>query len=412
MKVEQVYQLVNTTVKEVLGTEAVVKEDLSNVVDIGREIISTNNLDNYVKKLVNHIGKVVFDDRVYSGSVPSVLRDSWEYGSILEKITADIPEAIENKSWNLTDGETYNQDIFYQPKVSAKFFNSKVTFEVPVSFTELQVKDSFSNKEQLNAFLSMIFNAVEKAMTIRLDNLVMRAINNMTAETLLADLYDDVNNVIDTTKTGTKAVNLLALYNENKDTGEQLEPDEALLNPDFIRFASYIISLYKDRMSKISTLFNVGGKERFTPANYLTTVLLSDFSSAVDVFLQSDVFNKELTSLPKHETVPYWQGSGTTYAFEDVSKIHVRTSSKKVVEVSGILGVMFDVNAVGVANLDRRVTCHYNAKAEFYTNYYKADAGYYNDLNENFVVFFVGSSLGNGNGNGNGNDNGNDNGNS
>jgi len=392
MKVQQVYELVNTTVEEILGESVIVQEDLSNIVDVGKEIISTNNLENYVKKLVNHIGKVVFDDRVYKGSVPSVIRDSWEYGSILEKITADIPEAIENESWNLQDGKTYNQDIFYQPKVSAKFFNSKVTFEVPVSFTELQVKESFSNKEQLNGFLSMIFNAVEKAMTIRLDNLVMRAINNMTAETLLADLYDEDTEAIDTTKTGTKAVNLLALYNENKDAGEQLTKEEALLNPDFIRFASYMISLYKDRMSKISTLFNVGGKERFTPADSLTTVLLSDFSSAVDVFLQSNVFNKELTSLPKHETVPYWQGSGTAYAFEDVSKIHVKTSSKKEVEVDGILGIMFDVNAVGVANLDRRVTSHYNAKAEFYTNYYKADAGYYNDLNENFVVFFIGET--------------------
>ena len=390
MKVQQVYELVNTTVEEVLGKESIVKEDLSNIVDVGKEIISSNNLDNYVKKLVNRIGKTVFDDRVYKGSVPSVLRDSWEYGSILEKITADIPEATENDSWNLTDGETYNQDVFYQPTITTKFYNSKVTFEVPVSFTELQVKESFSNKEQLNGFLSMIFNAVEKAMTIRLDNLVMRAINNMTAETLYADLYDEDTETLDLTKTGTKAVNLLALYNENKEAEEQLEADEALLNPDFIRFASYMISLYKDRMSKISTLFNVGGKERFTPAEDLTTVLLSDFSSAVDVFLQSNVFNKELTSLPKHETVPYWQGSGTGYAFEDVSKIHVKTSSKKEVEVSGILGVMFDVNAVGVANLDRRVTSHYNAKAEFYTNYYKADAGYYNDLNENFVVFFIG----------------------
>lgn len=390
MKVQQVYELVNTTVKEVMGESVLVQEDLSNIVDVGKEIISSNNLDNYVKKLVNHVGKVVFDDRLYKGNVPSVIRDSWEYGSILEKITADIPEAVENESWNLVDGQTYNQDVFYQPKVTAKFFNSKVTFEVPVSFTESQVKESFSNKEQLNGFLSMIFNAVEKAMTIRLDNLVMRAINNMTAETLLADLYDENTETLDLTKTGTKAVNLLALYNENKDVGEQLQKEEALLNPDFIRFASYMISLYKDRMSKISTLFNVGGKERFTPADDLTTVLLSDFSSAVDVFLQSNVFNKELTSLPKHETVPYWQGSGTAYTFEDVSKIHVKTSSKKVVEADGILGVMFDVNAVGVANLDRRVTSHYNAKAEFYTNYYKADAGYYNDLNENFVVFFIG----------------------
>lgn len=389
MKVNQIYELMNGVVEEVLGQEPVVQEDLSNVVDIGNTIISTNNLDNYVRKLVNHIGKVVFDNRVYSGAAPSVLMDSWEYGSILEKISADLPEATENESWNLQDGMSYDQDVFYQPKITAKFFNSKVTFEVPVSFTELQVKESFSSKEQLNGFLSMIFNAVEKAMTIRLDSLVMRAINNMTAETLVADLYDETEEEIDLTGTGVKAINLLALYNADKDAEEQLQPEEAIRNADFIRFASYMISLHRDRMTKISTLFNVGGKERFTPAEDIVTVLLSDFASATNVFLNSDVYHNEMTALPAYETVPYWQGSGVGYEFQDVSSINVKTTSKKVVEASGILGVMFDRQAVGVANLDRRVTTNYNAKAEFFTNYYKMDAGYYNDLNENFLVFFV-----------------------
>jgi len=391
MRVNQIYELMNTVVGEVLGEEAIVQEDLSNVVDIGKTIVSTDNLDNYVRKLVNHIGKVIFDNRVYRGAAPSVLMDSWEYGSILEKISADLPEATENESWKLQDGVSYDQDVFYQPKITAKFFNSKVTFEVPISFTELQVKESFSSKEQLNGFLSMIFNAVEKAMTIKLDSLVMRAINNMTAETLLDDLYDEDTDTLDLSKSGTKAINLLALYNANKDEDEdeKLQPDEAIRNPDFIRFASYMISLYRDRMTKISTLFNVGHKERFTPAEDIVTVLLSDFASASNVFLNSDVYHKEMTALPAYETVPYWQGSGKGYEFQDVSSINVKTASKKVVEASGILGVMFDRQAVGVANLDRRVTTNYNAKAEFFTNYYKMDAGYYNDLNENFIVFFV-----------------------
>ena len=63
MKIEQLYQLVNTVTEEVLGSETVVNEDLSNVVDLGHEIINTDNVDNYVKKLVNHIGKVVFVNR-------------------------------------------------------------------------------------------------------------------------------------------------------------------------------------------------------------------------------------------------------------------------------------------------------------------------------------------------------------
>lgn len=386
MKIKQIYDLLNLTVGEITGKSDLVLEDLSNVVDVGNEIISTDNVDNYVKKLVNHIGKVIFDDRVYKGNVPSVLMDSWEFGSILQKITADLPQAQENDSWNLQDGKSYNQDIFYQPKVTAKFYNSKVTFEIPVSFTERQVKESFSNKEQLNGFISMIFNSVENAMTLKIDSLVMKAINNMTAETMLNELKEV--DTIDLTKTGNKAINLLKLYNDQY--GQTLTVDKAYTDAGFIRYASYIINLYKDRLSKVSTLFNVGEKERFTAESDLSIVLLSDFASASNTFLTSDVFNKELISLPNFETVPYWQGSGLNYGFNDVSKLHVKTSSNEDVEVFGVIGVMFDKRAVGVANLDKRVTTNYNAKAEFYTNFYKLDAGYYNDLNENFIVLFIG----------------------
>ena len=386
MKITQLHELVNTATTEILGDSALVNEDLTNLVDIGKEIINTDNLDNYVKKLVNHIGKVVFKDRLYQGGVPSVLMDSWEYGSILEKVSADLPTAQENASWNLQNGTDYSPDIFYQPSVSAKFFNSKVTFEIPLSFTERQVKESFSNASQLNGFLSMLSTSVENAMTIKLDALIMRTINNMIGETIANDLT--VEGVITPTGTGVKAVNLLKLYND--EYGTTLEKTKALSTPEFIRFATYQIGLYKDRISKISTLFNVGGKERFTSSEYLNTVLLSDFEKASAVFLKADIQNVDTIALPKHDTVPYWQGSGTAYAFEEVSAIDVKTSSGVDVKIDGVIGVMFDRDAIGVSNLDKRVTTNYNPKAEFYTNFYKFDSGYYNDLNENFVVFYLG----------------------
>lgn len=391
MKVTQLHELVNAVTQEILGETAVVQEDLSNVVDIGKSIIDSDNVDNYVKKLVNHIGKVVFQNRLYSGGVPSVLMDAWEYGSILEKISADLPEATINETWALEDKKDYSPDVFYKPSVSAKFFNSKVTFEIPMSFTEIQVKESFSSKERLNGFISMLTTSVENAMTVKLDALIMRTINNMTAETLVAELNTANAGspvVIDTTKTGVKAVNLLKLYNETIKT--PLTVDKSLIDPDFIRFATYHISMYIDRMSKISTLFNVEGAERFTPKDLQHVVLLSDFAKASETFLASNTQNAEKVALPKHETVPYWQGSGLGYSFDDVSTIKVKTASKADVNVKGVLGVIFDRDALGVSNLDRRVTTNYNPRAEFYTNFYKFDAGYYNDLSENFVVFFVG----------------------
>lgn len=397
MKVNQIYALINNVSNEVLGKTDIVHEDLTGVVDLGTEVFDAKAVDSYVKSLVNHIGKVVFVNRPYSGKVPSVLMDAWEFGSVLEKISADIPAATVNDTWNLQDGTEYKQDVFHRPTVTAKFFNSKVTFEVPVSITERQVKESFSSAEQLNGFLSMIYSAVEKSMTIKADALIMRTINNMVAETLKADKTAFGGPIVNyATASTVRCVNLLKLFNDkfHPADGKTANPDaitaaDAITNPEFIRFASYTMGLYSDRMQTVSTLFNVGAKERFTPVDMLHTVLLSDFANAAQTYLYSDTYNKDQVLLPNAETVPSWQASGNDYDFASVSTIDVKSASGEAVNVSGVLGVMFDRDALGVCNLDRRVTTTYNAKAEFFNNYFKFDAGYFNDTNENFVVFFV-----------------------
>lgn len=383
MTVNQIYSIMNTVTAEVLGESAVVSEDLGNIVDIGTAIFNANAMDNYVRSLVNHIGKVIFVNRPYTGSVPSVLMDGWEYGSVLEKITAELPAATENESWELTDGASYDPNVFYKPVVSAKFFNKRVTFEIPMSFTERQVKESFSSAEQLNGFLSMLYTAVDKSMTVKIDALVMRTINNMIGETIHADY----GSAALSSKSGVKAVNLLYLY--NKRYGGSLTAANALTTPEFIRFAAFEMGVTAARLGKISTLYNVGGKDRFTPKDLLHIVMLADFRRSADVFLQSTTFHDELSALPQAEEVPYWQGSGTSYAFSDITNVKITTASGDSIDASGVLGVMFDRDALGVTNLDRRVTTNYNPKAEFFSNWYKFDAGYFNDLNENFVVFFV-----------------------
>lgn len=402
MEVKQIHELINNVSGEVLGKADIVQEDLTGIVDLGKEVFNQSAVDNYVKSLVNHIGKVIFVNRPYAGKVPSVLMDAWEFGSVLEKISADVPEADENDTWDLTDGRTYSQDVFHKPTVTAKFFNSKVTFEVPVSITERQVKESFSNAAQLNGFISMIYAAVEKSMTIKADALIMRTINNMIAETVLADAQafgataGDMAGADLSSASTTRCVNLLKLYNDKTGASTKLTAEKAITDPDFIRFASYVMGTYADRLQSISTVFNVGGKERFTPKDMLHVVLLSDFAKAAQTYLYSDTFNRGDVLLPQAETVPFWQGSGKNYDFASTGHINVKESGKavestggKAVDITGVLGVMFDRDALGVCNLDRRVTTNYNAKAEFFNNYYKFDAGYFNDTNENFVVFFI-----------------------
>lgn len=388
MKVEQVYSLVNTLTQEYLGETAVVNEDLSNIVDIGSRTVSLDNLDRYVRSLIDQIGKIVFVNRPYSGATPSLYMDGWEYGAILEKVSYDsLPEAEENLSWELEDGRSYDPNIFTAPKVSAKFFSKKTTFDIPMSFAERQVKSAFQNGTQLNSFFSMIETAIGNSMTVKIDSLSMRALNYMIALTI-------------NSAAGTRAINLLTLYNAGKDAADRITAAQAIYSPEFIRFASYIIRLFAKRLTRLTKLFNDGAKERFTPMDRMRMILLAEFESAASTYLYSDTYHDDYVKLPAADIVPYWQGEGLAYDFNSTSKIDVQiniktteedqeVTRKVTVTQSGILGVLFDHYAVGVANLDRRVTANYNGRAEFFNNWYKFDAGYFTDPNENFIVFYV-----------------------
>ena len=377
MEIKQIYPLVNEATNEALGVEGLVQEDLGNIVEVGKAVFNANAMDKYVKALVNRIGKIIFVNRVYEGSAPSVLMDGWEYGSVMQKVSMGLPEATENETWELVDGQSYDPHIFHAPKgVVAKYYNKYVTFEVDMSFTEEQLKMSFNSVTELNGFISMLYTQVENSMTVKLDELIRRTINNMIAETVH-------------TNNGARAINLLTLYKSAYPADTTITAATALNNPDFIRFAAYIIKVTHGRMRTMSTVFNEGNQPRHTPTDMSHIVLLEDFASGADVFLQSNTFHDELSALPTAERVPYWQGSGTSYAFADVSKINVKTADGNVVEQGGILGVMFDRWALGVANIERKVTSQYTPSAEFFTNFYKYKAAYFNDFNENFVVFFV-----------------------
>lgn len=386
MTVKQVYEITNDMAKEMLGEEALVEEDLSNVTSIGAAFLSVAGVENYVRALNDKIGKMVFVDRVYKGRIPSVMKDAWEFGSIVEKVSYDkLPVASENESWELNDGESYDPTIFYKPQIMVQCWNEKTTFEVDISITEKQVKSAFNSASELGRFYSMIETGVTNAITLRNDALIQRTVNALIGETYAAE---EAASHAGTGLTGVKAVNLLAEYNDAH-AGSEIDDVEVAINtPDFIRYAAARMGDYVDYLRDFSTLFNVQGKERFTPYDKLTCVLNSTFKNHANVYLQSDTFHNEFTALPEAETVSAWQGTGTGNSLEDRLTVKVKTPSGDSVEISGLLGVMFDKDACAVTNYDPRTTTFFNPKGEFFNNFHKVDAGYLVDTAENCVIFY------------------------
>lgn len=395
MKVTDIYQITNDIYGEVVeGDSPLLQEDLSNIVDIGKAIFDATSVDNFVRKLVDHIGRVVFVIRKYEGSTPSLLMDSWEFGSVKQKITMKtLPVAETNSTWDLQNGQTYNQDEFTAPDVACKFFDKYVSFEVTLSLADKQVKSAFDNAEQVNSLYSMIYTAMDTALTARLDALMERTINNLMAATIDSEFPDPLNTTPYNGGTGVRAVNLLYMYNQQ--FGTSLAKADALVTPEFIRYANMVMNMYRDRLTKLSTLFNIEGYERFTPRSRQHFVLLSNYINAAKSYLYSDTYNMGETTLDMEgvEVVPYWQGTGATYDLAYTSEINVEfddgAGSTKTVDLAGVLGVLFDHEAAGVSCLRKNITMHRNDRAEFQNVWSKAFVGYFNDFAENCVVFFI-----------------------
>ena len=384
MKVKQIATILNTVINpEQIGETAVVNEDLSNIVDVGKALTAAGtfgeNFDNFTKALIDQVGKVVFVDRVYTSQGPNLLRDSWEYGSVLQKVRCDLPDADDNKTWSLADlanGSTVDPFVITKPTVKAKYFNSKTTFEVPITLAEEQVKEAFKSPNDMNRFMSMIENRVLMKRALCTEAMSKRTLNNLIAQKIHAK---------------SNVVNLLKDYNTAYT--KTLTAATCLSDPDFLKYCAKTIMMYKEYIAEASMLYNNDGYVTFTPEDRLEFTVLSEFSKDLQVYMYADTYNKEFVQLDGYSEVAYWQGSGTNNAFNEISKIDVKAltadGTEFTVSQTGVVAVMYDRDAAAICNENERVTSIYNPKAEYWNYFYKYDCAYMNDTAENCIVFII-----------------------
>lgn len=382
MKINQVSSILNSINSEMSGETAItaINEDLSNIVDVGTELTQgqediTKFFEAYGKKLIDKVGRVVVVDRTYKSTAPDIQRDAWEYGSIMEKIRVSVNELENDTTWTLNRGDAPEQFEYQPATLSAKYFDDTDVFMTQISLPEKTLKSAFTSASAMNKVISAIENRVQMKLAISRDNLIRRTINNLIAEKI------DRN----------KDINLLAMYNAS--AGTTLTPNAAMFNASFLKFAVFTIMKYKKMLANPSVLFGEEGYVNFTPDSKMKMILLDHFNESAKVFMESDTYHNDLVSLGNNfQTVPYWQGSGTdtSFPFNTISGINVKTASTgKTVATSGVVGVIFDIDACAVCMEDVETTGIYVPKGRFYNYFHYINARYMNDLAENVLVFTV-----------------------
>ena len=376
--VNQIFNIVNDVAKQTFGEKAISVVDTSTLVALGDAVLkSDENTENFTNTLVDRIGKTVFSTRAYTtDNAEGMVREPFEYGCILQKIYVDLPDAKENNSWEIGKGNyTPTFAPVIKPTLKQKLFNKQTTWEIDVTIPDFMLRTAFTSATEMAVLIDAIFTSMENMMQIALENN-----KNLTRANFIASKLHS--------NKPCGAINLLHLYNTL--TSQTLTVDACMRDLGFLKWSTQQINLWAKRISKMSTLFNNEGYKRFTPQSDLIVNVLQDYDSAINSYLQSDTYHNEMTKIASsYSTVPYWQGSGLNYTFADTSKIDVKIDETTTVTESGIIALIYDRDAMGVTITERRGTTERNNKDE-YTDYFnKATYGYFNDLSENGIVFYV-----------------------
>ena len=366
MNTQQIYALVNAVNSQAYGASALAVVDTQGLISLGNVVLSsTQNTESFINTLVQRIGRTIISSRQYRNKLNDMVLNDFEYGAILQKIRVHLTDAEEDPAYNLTDGGTVDPWTINKPDVEQKLFVTRTPYMFHVTIAREQLKEAFLSEGAMGGFIGAIFQQVRNSIEVSLENLGRLAIANMIAESA-----------------GTsREIALVTMYNTA--SGQSLTAATALLDPAFLRYAVAQIQNISDYLTDMTTSYNDGTIESFTPKADQRLRVLSLFERALETVVQYSAFHDEMVSLNAYSTINFWQSEKT----KDSINIK-RASDGESTTKANIVAVLHDRDALGIYKEDVDVlTTPVNAKGLYYNTFYHQKELWFNDKSENFVFF-------------------------
>ena len=362
----QIYSIVNDVTSQALGRTDLAVVNEQGLIALGNTVLDSNSYaDDFINTLVKRIGKTIVSYRAYSNAFKSLMKDSMEWGAIVQKIKVVMPKAEEDESYGLEDGTSVDHYKISKPVAKQKLFITNTPYQFHITIQRVHLQEAFTSTNAMGSFISAIYGELQNAIEVALENLGRTCVANRIAETG-AD----------------RTINLRTLY--NAETGETLADANACLHSDkFLRYAVGKIKNYSKKMKSMNTLYNEEGYERHTPLNDQQLYVVSDFETQLETVVEYAAFNKEYVSLNGFEEIAFWQDLKSPYAI-NVNKASDNTN----VKLDNIVCILSDKEGLGMYNQEQWTqTTPMNAAGGYYNTYWHEKQLWFNDLSEQFIVF-------------------------
>lgn len=394
--VTQIYSIVNAAVADFMGSYDVRAKDTTSFVDLGRALadITTESdpyhgYDSFFGALASRIARTEVFVRLYEMQNRRVITDYIDFGAFVEKVYMDLPTAVTNPAWAVSNGQNPPTISSYSPydvtatvAMSALIFGKRGTWSIELKRPTVQIKEAFLNESAMMAFIDAISVQISTSIASELEALEALAVNTAMANAI---------------ENGQKT-NLLEVYN-NSGVAVSLTVSNCLKSMDFLAFANKTIDNLRGYMKKLSTKYNAAGYKTFTPEGRSVLECLTEFASASKFYLESTSFNANLVTMQGYVEIPYWQSPGDSGAFDfaEASKISVANVDVKkdgqgdpvTVTQSGILAFLRDEENVKAYFGDRNTWEVVNPRERTVIHGEHADVGYAVDPHANAWVFYI-----------------------
>lgn len=391
MTFKQSATLLNDVMQQITGRKSIAAVDESEFVSVATTLLLTgyDQLNLAVQEVV---GRSVYVSRAYDPIYPSILMDEEKWGGVTRKVTTLDGEFIDDAGYPLTDGSSV--DPFIVAKQKAVQFNlyGGNTKEMLVTTPEDQLRTAFTGSGEFGSFIASQAQILRNQLNQKIEAESRLVVNNMIA----AACYEG----------GDRVIHLLTEYKD--DTGNAtITAANYLSEAEFVPFAKWLygrLTTLKRFMAERSAKYHAqitsyNGVSltkpilRHTPEQYLNIFMLASFMDQVNSSALSGIYNKDLLSLGRYETVNFWQAienpttiinkpnimdvDGTCYAPDDA------------LTIEGVIGVFFDIEALGITLKNESVRSIYNPRGRYFNNFYNWVVRWFNDQTENFVVLML-----------------------
>lgn len=375
MDTNQIYSIVNDTIAQAIGEDALTSIDTRNLVSLGSVVLSSStNTECFLNTLAQRIGRVIYRFRAYNNKFSDMIISDMQWGAIMQKIRVEMPSAVEDPTYNLTDGESVDPYIVAKPKAHQKLFVTRTPYMFQITIQRETLKEAFLSPEAMGSFIALIFGEVRNAIELSLENL-----GRLTLSVAMSETSDS----------NSQRVHLVTEYNTERNlTGDgALTAETAIYNEDFLRYCIYRINNIIDMIQDMSVQFCDGTLPTFTSKENMRIRVLSAFQRRLETCVEYASFHDQFTSLDNaYKTINFWQSEQTPSSID----ITVRPSKGDRVQISNIIAEINDRDAFGIYQYSENVlTSNLNPRGQYYNQFWHMLQNRFIDTSENMILFIL-----------------------